>query len=119
MSSINVDNSNSILGTSKSVSISSSIGQRYLDRSSTDADITDAVLFIVSGNVRVVDASNVIMDIRALLQGEDRDLYRVQRILNAHEFERSGIVASVEFAPRFASSWQGVLVVKTTWQDEN
>lgn len=118
MALINLDNSTTINGTAKSVKLSGGIGDRYLERDATPEEITDAVLYVTWGSTRVVDAQGVILSVKALLTTEDRSLYSVQSILNAPEFKEAQIVASVEFAPQFAYNWQGVLVVKTTWQDE-
>lgn len=119
MALINLDNSTTIMGTVRSIKLSGGIGDRYLETDATSEDITDAVLYVTWGSTRVVDAQNVIADVRTLFNAEGRSLYSVQSILNYPEFKAAGISASVEFAPSFAFNWQGVLVVKTTWQDED
>lgn len=118
MALINLDNSTTIMGAIKSIKLSGGIGDRYLETDATSEDITDAVLYVTWGSTRVVDAQNVIADVRALFAAEGRSLYSVQAILNSPEFKEAQIGASVEFAPQFAYNWQGVLVVKTTWQDD-
>lgn len=117
MALINLDNSTTINGAVKSIKLSGGIGDRYLETDATSEDITDAVLYVTWGSTKVVDAQSVIMDVRALFNAEGRSLYSVQAILNSPEFKAAGISASVEFSPQFAFNWQGVLVVKTTWQD--
>ena len=122
MSLINIDNSTTTYGTVMSFRlVSKSHGIRYIDGPMTSNEIRGTVLDLALGWAPATGVREVAGVIYSMIDVE-RELYSLQRIMNLPEWKATGITATAEF--RIVStdhgeiSGQAVLLVKTTWQEQ-
>lgn len=122
MTTINLDNADSITGQVRSIALLDASGNHnaYIDEPLTADRASALALLYSNGEATVGDANAVGTHLYALSRGPQVTLCELQRTLNSDVLKRCGIQLRVEFGLYSTGHgdlepWHAVLLVMTGW----